>query len=572
MASINFKGKSSVWNHHLSVPYQILEKDKKLSVKGKNEDENLVIEADNLVALKSLLPKYQGKIKCIYIDPPYNTGNENWVFNDKSNSPLIKDWMGKIVGIDDLTRHDKWLCMMTPRLKLLQELLDDDGIIFISIDDNEGHYLKSLMNEIFEPENYLNTFCWINNLKGRQISGVGAAKTYEYIIAYAKNIKNVDLFKVSVEMLKSLMPSSYKGFNYEAENDDNGAFVVKNELHNTNSVFNEETRPNLVFDIHYNFKTKEVKFSDISQSLSFIGFVKIQPKKNNDGIHFFHAWRWSKKKITNEKEELKFVKTKDGMKIFTKIREYDTANLKDVITNITTTSGVNEFKKLFNGNLYFDYPKPPSLIRLLIDSACGSDKKSIILDSFAGSGTTAQAVLELNKEDNGDRKFILVQLPEKIKKDKPAYKAGFRYVHEITRERVKRVIERDKIDVGFSYVKLGSQIDADSILTGNLPTYKEFAKYVYYLATGKTMDNEKSINEKSYLVGRINGQTVYLIYKKDKEKLKDLAITLEWAEKINKKDGGKKIVYAPACFLDEEYLAKFNIDFVSIPYNLFEKK
>ncbi|MBU1036977.1 hypothetical protein KKF32_02995, partial [Patescibacteria group bacterium] len=154
----------------------------------------------------------------------------------------------------------------------------------------------------------------------------------------------------------------------------------------------------------------------------------------------------------------------------------------------------------------------------------------------------------------------------------PAYKAGFRYVHEITRERVKRVIKRDKIDVGFSYMKLGAQIDADSILTGNLPTYREFAKYVYYLATGKTIDNEKSINEKDYFVGRINGETVYLIYEKDKEKLKGLAITLEWAEKTNKKNNGKKIVYAPACFLDEEFLEKFNIDFVNIPYNLFEKK
>lgn len=472
MATINFKGKNSVWNHHLSVPYQILEKDKKLSIKGKNEDDNLVIEADNLIALKSLLPKYQGGIKCIYIDPPYNTGNENWVFNDKSNNPLIKNWIGKVVGADDLTRHDKWLCMMTPRLKLLQELLSDDGVVFISIDDNEDYYLKSLMNEIFGPENYLNTFCWVNNLKGRQISGVGAVKTYEYIVAYAKNIENIDLFELPIEILKTLMPSSYKGFNYEAESDENGDFVVKNELYNTNLAFNEKTRPNLVFNIHYNFKTKEVKFSDINQNLKFSGFIKIPPKKNNDGVHRFHAWRWRREKILAGKEELKFVETKEGAKIFTKIRGYDTTNLKDIITDITTTRGVVEFKKLFNGNLYFDYPKPPVLISLLIDSVCGSDKEAIILDSFAGSGTTAQSVLELNRTDKGNRKFILVQLPEKIEKDKPAYKAGFRYVHEITRDRVVRVIKRDKADVGFSYMKLGAPIDAESILTGKLPTYR----------------------------------------------------------------------------------------------------
>src|ERR1035437_6052163 len=137
MSSLYFKGKSAVWNYHLSVPYHTLEKDSKASLKGENDDENLIIESDNLLALKALLPKYQGKIKCIYIDPPYNTGNENWVYNDNVNSPLIKDWLGKVVGKDDLTRHDKWLCMMTPRLNLLKELLSDDGAIFVSIDDNE---------------------------------------------------------------------------------------------------------------------------------------------------------------------------------------------------------------------------------------------------------------------------------------------------------------------------------------------------------------------------------------------------------------------------------------------------
>src|SRR3990167_7682441 len=132
MPSINFKGKNAIWNHHLSVPYQTLEKDQKLSIRGKNQDENLIIEADNLIALKSLLPKYQGRIKCVYIDPPYNTGNENWVYNDKVNSPLMKEWLKSTVGVDDSTRHDKWLCMMTPRLRILQELLSNDGIILVS--------------------------------------------------------------------------------------------------------------------------------------------------------------------------------------------------------------------------------------------------------------------------------------------------------------------------------------------------------------------------------------------------------------------------------------------------------
>jgi len=189
MASLNFKGKNSVWNHHLSVPYQILEKDKKLSVKGKNEDENLIIEADNLIALKSLLPKYQGRIKCIYIDPPYNIGNGGWTYNDKVNSPLIREWLGKVVNKEDLTRHDKWLCMMTPRLKLLQELLSDDGVIFISIDNNEVANLQQLMNEIFKEESFITSFIW-KKKSGGAADVENVATDHEYILLYGKTNKS----------------------------------------------------------------------------------------------------------------------------------------------------------------------------------------------------------------------------------------------------------------------------------------------------------------------------------------------------------------------------------------------
>ena len=162
MATLNFKGKSAVWNHHLSVPYHTLEKDAKKSLKGENDSENIIIEGDNLLALKALLPQYQGKVKCIYIDPPYNTGNEGWAYNDNVSSPTIKEWVGKVVGKagEDLTRHDKWLCMMTPRLKLLRELLTEDGSIFVSIDDNEQHLLRDLMDEVFGEQNFVTNIIW----------------------------------------------------------------------------------------------------------------------------------------------------------------------------------------------------------------------------------------------------------------------------------------------------------------------------------------------------------------------------------------------------------------------------
>jgi adenine-specific DNA-methyltransferase len=429
---------------------------------GFDSSENIFIEGDNLEALKLLQKAYFEKIKMIYIDPPYNTGSD-FVYKDNFSSP-VKNYLEQTGQIDSDGNkmqtnketsgrfHSDWLSMMYPRLKLAWNLLRDDGIIFVSIDDNEVHHLRMLMDEIFGEENYLNAFCWVNNLKGRQISGSGAAKTYEYILAYSKNVGVNGVFDMSVEKLKALMPSSYKGFNYETENDDGGDFVVKNELYNTNSAFNERTRPNLVFNIHYNFKTKEVKFSDTNQNTNFDGFVKISPKKNNDGTHSFHAWRWSRDKITNELSDLKFVKTDDGAKIFTKIRAYDTTSLKDIITDISTTSGSSEIKNLFDDKKYFDYPKPVELIKIFINQAGDQD---VILDFFAGSGTTAQAVLELNQEDGGKRKFILVQLPETIDVHSEAYKAGFHTIADIAVDRIGRVIKKKNIKDGFKVFKLG---------------------------------------------------------------------------------------------------------------------
>jgi len=378
----------------------------KTDEKGNIKD-NLIIKGNNLLVLHSLKKHFAGKVKLIYIDPPYNTGNDEFKYNDSFN-------------------HSTWLTFIKNRIKAAWELLKEDGLIFISIDDNEIHYLKVVMDEVFRRENYLNTFCWVNNLKGRQISGKGAAKTYEYVLVYAKNkeSKNIGPFEILIEKAKSLMPSSYKGYDYEVKSDQGGKFIIKNELYNTNSTFNEETRPNLVFNIHYNFKTKEVRFSDADSDIEFEGFVKIPPKRNNDGIHRFHAWRWNRDKILHELSNLEFVKTRDGVKIFTKVRKYDATILKDIITDITTTKGTYDFKVLFEGRKFFSYPKPVELIKIFV-SQTGS--KDIILDFFSGSGTTAQAVLELNKEDGGNRQFILCEQLD--------------YVDTVTVPRVKKVIK-----------------------------------------------------------------------------------------------------------------------------------
>ena len=190
MPSLQFKGKVFVQNHHLVVPFHELTpvKSRGLSKKASVHD-NLIIEGDNLAALKALLPTYHGKVKCIYIDPPYNTGNEKWAYNDNVNSPMMQEWLSKVVDREDLTRHDKWCCMMMPRLKLLRELLRDDGAIFVSIDDNEVHRLRSLMDEVFGEENFVGTIVWQNVTDNNPTN---ISKEHEYIACYARSRERLE--------------------------------------------------------------------------------------------------------------------------------------------------------------------------------------------------------------------------------------------------------------------------------------------------------------------------------------------------------------------------------------------
>lgn len=191
MPTLNWIGKDKVLNHHLEVPFHVLERQYSFDEAGKHEEdngsENMIIHGDNLLALKSLLPKYEGKIKCIYIDPPYNTGNENWVYNDNVNDPHIQRWLHQVVGKEgeDLSRHDKWLCMMYPRLKLLQRLLADDGVIFISIDDNEQANLKLICDEIFGVNCFVADTSWQRTYSTRNDSK-GIVSEVEHVLIYSK--------------------------------------------------------------------------------------------------------------------------------------------------------------------------------------------------------------------------------------------------------------------------------------------------------------------------------------------------------------------------------------------------
>jgi adenine-specific DNA-methyltransferase len=272
-------------------------------------------------------------------------------------------------------------------------------------------------------------------------------------------------------------------------------------------------------------------------------------------------WRFTQQKFEDAFKDNRIVfgktgKSKPQFKRFKSDAEEKGTNVFTIWDDVgTATDATRELMELFDGEKVFDTPKPTTLIKQILKLSTKED--SIILDSFAGSGTTGHAVLDLNKEDGGDRKFILVEMED--------------YANKTTAERVRRAIKKFGYKAGFTYSALGPAIDAETILSGKLPTYKEFAKYVYYLATGKNHPAESKIKEDDSFVGAADRESIYLIYEKDTEKLKKLAITLDWAQKTHKKDSGKKVVYAPACFLDDEALEQYNIKFVSIPYNLFER-
>ena len=438
--------------------------------------ENLYIEGDNLDVLKLLQETYLGKVKMIYIDPPYNTGND-FVYNDEYGMNRT-DW-DEVSGaydeegnqlLDPMVRnteangrfHTDWLNMIYPRLKLARDLLTDDGVIFISIDDNEVINLSKICDEVFGSVNYINHFAWVSNITGRQISGYGAAKTWESVLVYAKNIELMKSFNINISFAKSKMPDTYKGFNKDIRKDSRGEFAIGDTLYNHNRKFNEETRRNLVFSIFYNPDTEDILTGEIGEVKP--GYVEIKPHPNGDGVHKYHAWRWSRQKIANESYDLIVLPNKNGYEIFTRIRGFNTTLLKDLITNIS--NGDTEVQKLFDNKRYFDYPKSVDLLKVLIGALECND--AIILDFFSGSATTAHAVMQLNAEDGGKRKFIMVQLPEKTEETSEAYKAGYKNICEIGKERIRRAGAKIKsehcspltpnssLDIGFRVLKLDS--------------------------------------------------------------------------------------------------------------------
>jgi adenine-specific DNA-methyltransferase len=525
MAQIQFKGKSIVWNHHLGVEYHELVPDKSKSLTDNiSLKDNLIIHGDNLKALKALLPTYAGKVKCIYIDPPYNTGNEGWAYSDNVSSPMIKEWLGKVVDKDDLTRHDKWLCMMTPRLKLLSELLSDDGIIFVSIDDNEVHHLRDLMDEVFGESNFIAQLGW-QKVYSPKNQSTYFSNDYEFVISYAKNL---DQAEVNLLPRTEEMNARYKN----PDNDPRGPWKAGD------LVANEERRNG-----HYTVRSPITGKEFDAPAGKHWGVSEENMKKliSDNRVYFGKDGN----SIPSSKQFLSEVI--QGRKASSLLSYKDYGH---------TDEAKKEIKRIFNDSdaIAFDTPKPTKLIKNLI--RLGSKDDDIILDSFSGSGTTAQAVLELNKEDDGNRKFILVEMES--------------YADKITAERVRRVIKNGTLG-SFSYFDLGDAIDEMRILSGkSLPSYEQMARYLYYTATGEEFDEGKVDEGKSF-IGVSKDYELYLFYRPDIEYLKNTALNLDKAENLPAFHGKRRLVFAPAKYLDQEHLEKFKIDFAQLPFEIYKK-
>ena len=542
MPTLHWIGKEKVINHHMDVPYRVLEHSYGFNegeeCKEESKSGNKIIHGDNLEALKALLPEYEGKIKCIYIDPPYNTGNENWIYNDNVNDPKIKKWLHEVVGKEgeDLSRHDKWLCMMYPRLKLLHKLLSDDGAIFISIDDNEQANLKLLCDEIFGGGNFIGSFVVNSTPNARDYGHIG--KMHEYCLFYAKKY---------LSLTTNQLPDVEKTFKYK---DDIGGYNI-HPLYNSNVAFTPDNRPNLYYPFYLNPNKKiENDFYEISLDKTDNSIEIFPPKSIKDNVQF--VWRWGKpKSIENINKEILGYRTSDGeYRIIQKMRTTHKV-IRSIFNEKTNTSrkGTAEVEAIFEVKS-FSFPKPIKLIEDFI--YCASEENSIILDSFSGSGTTAQAILNLNKQDSGNRKFILIEMEN--------------YAETITAERVKRVIkgygQTEGTGGSFDFYELGQPMFLEDGSLNELVGLKRMREYVYYTET-KSAFTESHSKDNEHFLGRYNETAYYFNYDQDSITTLDHTFLSTMRTKAE-----QYVIYADNCLLTKDFMTKHNIIFKKIPRDI----
>lgn len=604
MPELQFKGKEFVYNHHLTVPFRPLEMQADKSVGDARLDGNLIVHGDNLHALKALLPMYAGKVDCVFIDPPYNTGNEGWAYNDNVNSPMIREWLNdNPIGLEDGLRHDKWACMMWPRLKLLHELLAEDGSLWITLDDNEAQRAKLILDEIFGDAGFVANVVWQKKYSVAN-DHTGIAPMHDHMFVYRKS-----------EWSRNLLERSAGNDSQYRHEDADGIFRVSDYTCNKNS----EERPNLYYPV-VNTNTGE----------------EIWPKKSA-------VWRYTRERHEQNEAENLVWWGKDGKASTPGFKRYR-HKLKggggvvpgtwwDWEFASHTDAAKKELRSILFDILPEDStitPKPVTLIERVIQIA--TDEDALVLDSFAGSGTTAHAVLAANARDGGNRRFILVE--------------GEDYADRLTAERVRRVIngyaftgtqreellrepltfsklrnantllekvqaietldgpkydriaktvkdgalivtgERDCEETtpglggAFTYCELGAAIEMDAILSGEgLPTLEAMAGLLWHTATatpfaeGDMVAASQQIGDGAYNLGIHAGRTFWLFYKPDLDWLKsaEAALSLSKARAIAASAPGNHLVFAPAKFVSRELLGRerIDVDYAPLPFALY---
>ncbi len=538
MPTLDFKGKQHIYAHHLTVPYRPLIPDYNRSLASKSDTEdNLIIHGDNLHALKALQPRYSGKVKCIYIDPPYNTGNESWVYNDNVNSPLAQEWLQQNSPVDgeDLERHDKWLCMMWPRLHLLKNLLSEDGVIFVSIDDSEHQHLRMMMDEIFGEHNFF------ASLTRRAMHTVrNSSKDFnlnaDYVLAYAK-----EKAWFSTAKSRYIRQMKDKSDNYPHDDNDGRGKYKLDPIHARNY-----------------YQPYTFTFAN--------GIVWSAPTGSHP--------RYSIETLRQMEEENRIDFSKSEPRAKRYLNEVQDGQPPDVLLSPQlvgfNSNGTKELRDIFGQGGVFPQPKPTKLVKFLLEILRAKD--AIVLDSFAGSGTTAHSVLTLNKEDGGNRKFILVECEDE-------------YVDTVTAERVRRVINgvpnsqdeslREGLGGSFVFCTLGNPIDEEGMLTGeNLPEYSDLAAYLLHTASGISVRNLNLAPESEDGLFHSDSTTdYYLLYKPDLAYMQgnDVMLNEDRARRIsvsNQQNDRKAIVFGPGKFIGQRELTAMGITFCQIPYEI----
>jgi adenine-specific DNA-methyltransferase len=526
MPTLDWIGKQAVVNFHRRVPYRLLHCDKSLSV-GDPDAGNLLVQGDNLEALQALRPYYAGKVKCIYIDPPYNTGNEGWIYNDNVNSPEIRRWLGEVVGkeAEDLTRHDKWLCMMYPRLALLRDFLDEDGVLLVSLDETELAHLRLLLDEIFGKQNHIGSFVWNTRNTDNRVK-TQLSPDHEYIVAYGRTTS------AAIEGRK-IDRSDFRN----PDNDPRGPYV-------TDPLTGKATaseRPNL-----HAYNMQQPGTSNVWRPDPAKGWIT--DEAGYRALLSDNRIWWPPNPTSGKPRKKRFLfETKERMPASSFWPEF------------RGMSGARELGDML-GQRVFAFPKPLGVAQKVIDHC--APPTCLVLDSFAGSGTTGHAVLAQNKLDGGGRRFILVEVDEAIARD-------------VTAQRLKKAVEgygdTPGLGSGFRFCRLGAKLFDETGVISSDVRFADLAAHVFFAVTGVPLP--KRASGKSPLLGVHQGSAFYLLYNGvlgDRRPASGNVLTHAVAEGLpsHPEGVGPRVVFGEACRLGEKALAAYGITFRRIPFDL----